>query len=143
MNAEWRNTVFKTSNLILILPFFIIGQWFWFEHKEQTGPIEILFIGINFIGCYVLFMAAMLMAQSGRNDWLAYIGRYSLYIYILHVQTAAIVRKLVRSVYHQVDPWVLLVICFICGIVIPILLVNSFRKYGIERLFTLQRSRET
>jgi len=143
LDAGWRNKVFTTSNFILILPVFIIGQWFWFVNKEQTGPIEFLFIAINLIGCYVLFMTAMLLARSGKNEWFAYIGTYSLYVYILHVQVAAIVRKLVRGVYHQIDPWLLLFICVLCGIVIPIVLVSGLRKYGIERLFTLQKSRET
>lgn len=142
LNSETRNKLFKTSNLILILPLFVIGQWFWFVNKEQTGPIEVLFMLINFIGCYTLFMAAMLLAKTGKNEWMAYIGTYSLYIYILHVQVAAVVRKLVRSVYHEIDPWLLLLICFICGIVVPIVLVKNFRKWGIERMFTLQRSRE-
>jgi fucose 4-O-acetylase-like acetyltransferase len=142
LNAEKRSKYFKTSYLIWILPLFFLGQWFWFTNKEATGPIELLFILINYIGCYVLFMAAMLIAQGGKSEWLAYIGAYSLYIYILHVQVAAIVRKLVRSLYDQVDPWILLTVCFLCGILFPIFIINRFRKYGIERLFTLQRSKE-
>jgi peptidoglycan/LPS O-acetylase OafA/YrhL len=86
---------------------------------------------------------AMLVANNRHNEWLAYIGRYSLYVYILHVQVAAIVRKVVRSAYPDVDPWLLLAICFISGILIPILLVNGLRKWGIERLFTLQKKAET
>jgi peptidoglycan/LPS O-acetylase OafA/YrhL len=142
LNPETRGKIFNNANFILALPLFVIGQWFWFTHMEKTGPIELLFIGINFIGCYVLFMTAMNLAQSGRAEWLGYIGRYSLYVYILHVQTAAIVRKLVRGTYHDIDAWLLLAICFVCAIVFPIVLVNSFRKYGIERLFTLQKRGE-
>lgn len=142
LNAETRDKVFKTSNLLLILPVFFIGQWFWFTNREQTGLIEMLFIIINFVGCYVLFMTAMLVAKTNQAEWLAYIGRYSLYVYILHVQVAAIVRKLVRTVEHDINAWLLLAICFICGIVLPIVLVNTFRKWGIERLFTLQKSKE-
>jgi peptidoglycan/LPS O-acetylase OafA/YrhL len=104
--------------------------------------MEVLFLLINYIGCYVLFMTAMLISRTGRNEWLAYIGRYSLYVYILHVQVAAIVRKLFRGVYHGIDPWLLLAICFICGIVLPIVFVKTFRKAGVERLFTLQKRGE-
>lgn len=142
LNSERREKIFNTSNFLYVLPFFIVGQWFWFNNKAETGWFEILFILINFIGCYVLFMVAVLIARGGKSEWLAYIGAYSLYIYILHVQIAAIVRKLIRSVYAQVDPWLLLSICFVCGILFPIILVNKFRKYGIEKLFTLQRSKE-
>jgi fucose 4-O-acetylase-like acetyltransferase len=139
------------------LPLFIIGQWFWFDrvgqwfwiNKErvetdigQGGLLELLYILINYIGCYVLFMTAMLIARTKKAEWLAYIGTYSLYIYILHVQTAAIVRKLVRSAYHDINSWLLLGICFICGIVLPVLLVKGLRRYGFERLFTLQRKGE-
>jgi fucose 4-O-acetylase-like acetyltransferase len=157
LNAEARAKLFKTSNLIWILPLFFLGQWFWYYqvgqwywiNKErvlpnngQTGVIELLFILINLIGCYVLFKTAMVVSQTKRNEWLAYIGRYSLYVYILHVQVAAIVRKIIRSAYPNVDPWLLLAICIICGILIPILLVITFRRYGIERLFTLQKKSE-
>src|SRR5207302_10279380 len=131
----------KISNLIWILPLFIIGQWFWFaqvgqwywvykEHMElnngQTGLIEVGFLLIDYIGCYVLFMTAMLIARNKRNEWLSYIGCYSLYVYILHVQVAAIVRKIIYGAYHNIDPWLLLAICVISGIVLPIVLVNSF-----------------
>lgn len=158
LNAETREKLFKTSNVYWVLPLFVAGQCFWFYEVGQwywtskehiapnhghTGTMEIIFILINYTGCYVLFITAMLIARSHRNEWLAYIGRYSLYVYILHVQIAAIVRKLVRGAYHDVDPWLLLTICFICGIVLPILLVKNLRRYGIERLFTLQRKAET
>jgi fucose 4-O-acetylase-like acetyltransferase len=157
LNAETRAKLFQTSNLIWILPLFIVGQWFWFDQVGQwfwiskervelnngaTGPIEILFILINLVGCYVLFKTAMLLAKNDNNEWLAYIGRYSLYIYILHVQTAAIVRKIITGAYHNIDPWLLLVICFVSGIVLPIVLVKNTRKYGIERLFSLQKRGE-
>lgn len=157
LNAETRANFFKTPYLLVVLPLFALGQWFWFErvgqwfwvskeHVElnngQTGLIEIVFILINYIGCYVLFMTAMLSARTDRNEWLAYIGRYSLYIYILHVQVAAIVRKVVYGAYPNIDPWLLLAICFLSGIVLPIVLVKTFRKWGIERLFTLQRRAE-
>jgi fucose 4-O-acetylase-like acetyltransferase len=157
LNAETRAKLFQTSHLIWILPLFVAGQWFWFDqvgqwfwiNKERvtlnngaTGAIEVLFILINLVGCYVLFKTAMLLAKNDNNEWLAYIGRYSLYIYILHVQMAAIVRKLVMGAYHNIDPWLLLAICFASGIVLPIVLVKSTRKYGIERLFSLQKRSE-
>jgi fucose 4-O-acetylase-like acetyltransferase len=157
LNAKTRNRIFKTSNLVWALPLFVLGQWFWFNQvgqwfwilKErvetnigQTGMLELVYMVINFIGCYVLFMTAMLIARGKKAEWLAYIGTYSLYVYILHVQVAAIVRKLVYGAYPSVDPWLLLVICFTCGIVLPIVLVKGLRKYGIERLFTLQKKGE-
>jgi fucose 4-O-acetylase-like acetyltransferase len=138
LNPEKRDKILNTSYLKWLLPLFVIGQWFWFSNSDKIGIIELIFIPINFIGCYVLFMCALLIARGNKNEWLAYIGRYSLYIYILHVQIAAIMRKIIRDLYPHVDPWLLLSICFICGITIPVLLVVNFRKYGIERLFTLQ-----
>jgi hypothetical protein len=157
LSAETRKKIFKPSYLLVILPLFLLGQWFWFdqigklfwETKEriqltntQIGFVEILFLLNNFLGCYVLFRASMFIARTHRNDWLAYIGRYSLYVYILHVQMAAIVRKIVYGAYPNVDPWLLLGICYVSGIVLPILIINGFRKWGIERLFTLQKKSE-
>ncbi|MGN6166041.1 MAG: acyltransferase family protein [Flavisolibacter sp.] len=140
IDPKRRDKILKISYLKWIFPLFVIGQWFWFTHQDSKGYYEFIFLVINYIGCYFLFMVALLISKSNRNEWLTIIGRYSLYIYILHVQIAAIIRKILRDMYPEIDPWLLLSICFISGIVLPVLIVSGFKKYGIERLFTLKPS---
>lgn len=142
LNSENRDKLLKVDYLKWIIPLFVLGQWFWFTNMDKGGLYEIIFMVIIYIGCYFLFMIALLIARSNKNEWLAYIGRYSLYIYILHVQIAAIIRKVVREMYPDVDSWLLFGICFICAISFPILLIKAFKNYGVERLFTLQRGKE-
>jgi fucose 4-O-acetylase-like acetyltransferase len=142
INAEKRERILNKAYLKWAFLLFVAGQWFWFTHIEQSGLYEVPFLIINFIGCYFLFTVAVVIAQSKKADWLDYIGRCSLYIYILHVQVAAIIRKLVVVAYPAVDPWLLLFICFIGAIVLPIVFINSFKRWGVERLFTLKKGKE-
>ncbi len=142
INSEKRARILNTAYLKWLLPLFLIGQWFWFTHIKQSGLYEVPFLIINFIGCYFLFTVAVLIARTKKSEWLDYIGRYSLYIYILHVQIAAIIRKVVVVSYANVDPWLLLFICFIGAIIIPIVFINIFKNFGVERLFTLQKGKE-
>ena len=140
INKETRGRILSLNYFKWLLPLFLIGQWFWFTHIKEGGFYEVVFFAISLIGCYFLFMVAVFIAQSRRNDWLAYIGRHSLYIYILHVPIAAAIRKLIWNAFPEADLWILFGICFLCAIVFPILLVKIFKNYGIERLFTLQKS---
>jgi fucose 4-O-acetylase-like acetyltransferase len=153
LNTETRNKILNPSYLKWIFPLFLIGQYFWFENNAETltrkdalqeirPGYESIFLVINYIGCFVLFIFSLLLAKSRRYEWLAYIGKNSLYIYILHVQIAAVMRKIIRDIYPNVDPWLLLGICFICGIIIPLLLIANLKKYGIERLFTLPSTKK-
>jgi fucose 4-O-acetylase-like acetyltransferase len=146
--SEWvldktkRDQLLNPANLKWILPVFLLGQWFWFTHNEESGFYIPLFLVITYVGCFFLFNIAVLVARSGNSEWLAYMGRYSLYIYILHVQVAAVMRKIVRTMYPEVDTWLLFSICYITAIIFPILFIRLFKNYGVERLFTLQKSKE-
>lgn len=144
LNKEQSTRILDPKYLKFIVPLFLLGQWFWFVHNPESKGVhkvatgyELLFLLINFLGCYVLFVFSSVISKTTRSEWLAYIGKHSLYIYILHVQLAAIVRKVVRDIYPAVDPWVLLGICFACGIFLPIFFITNFRRFGAERLFTL------
>jgi peptidoglycan/LPS O-acetylase OafA/YrhL len=138
-----REKILNTSYIKWVIPFFVAGQIFWFIHSERTDFYEVFFVVINFIGCYFLFLCSVLLARHTTNEWLAYIGRYSLYIYILHVQIAAIVRKIIVTVFPNVNTGLLLAICFMCGIILPILIINHFKKFGIKKLFVLETEKSS
>jgi len=142
INKEKRNKVLNVAYLKWLLPLFLLAQWFWFTHMKEDGWYDVVFLVIAYIGCYFLFNVAVLISKTNKTLWLAYIGRYSLYIYILHVQIAAIIRKVVRNAYPNVDSWLLFSICFIFAIILPIVIVRTFKNQGIERLFTLQKGKE-
>ena len=132
-----REKFLDVSRLKWLLPLFVIGQWFWFTHEDMNA-YNALFLVINFVACYVVYLTAYSIAKSGKNEWLAYIGKHSLYIYILHVPFAAIARIAILHVYHGINIWLLLLFCWLFGIIAPIVLVSTFRRWGIERLFSLQ-----
>ncbi|HWJ28668.1 MAG TPA: acyltransferase, partial [Flavisolibacter sp.] len=113
LNINSRNKILNPSFLKWVFPLFLIGQWFWFENNTETltrkdtlqairPGYETVFLFINYIGCFVLFICSLLLAKAKRYEWLAYIGRNSLYIYILHVQIAAVMRKIVRDMYPNI-----------------------------------------
>jgi hypothetical protein len=84
LNAEARARLFKTSHLIWILPLFFLGNGFGIPGRTvvldqqgtraanngQTGLIELLFILINLIGCYVLLKRPWWCLKRGAtNGW--------------------------------------------------------------------------
>jgi fucose 4-O-acetylase-like acetyltransferase len=140
IDAKKSSQIFNQKYFLLAIPVFLLGQWFWFSNMEKKGFYYIIFFLIILVGCFFLFSAANLLARSKKNEWLAYIGRYSLYIYILHVQVAAVLRKVIRNAFPDVDPWLLFAGCYISAIVLPIVFIRVFKNYGVERLFTLKTS---
>jgi fucose 4-O-acetylase-like acetyltransferase len=141
MDPGKRKLWLQRKYLLLLLPFFAAGQYYWYTNRADAGRLEFLFVPIIFIGCYVLFLVAFILGRYAAFKWLAVLGKYSLYIYLLHVQVGAIIRKVVVTAVPYIDMWVLLLLCVTGGILMPIVLVKNLRPFGIERLFTLSKSK--
>ena len=128
----------NSSRLYWLLPLFFMGQYFWFLHKEQEWKwFPIIFI-INLIACYVVYIVANVISYNKLFNPLAYIGKYSLYIYILHVPLAAAVRNIFSNGILPGEPWVIFLCCWLVGIFVPIWAINKFNQFGILRLFSLK-----
>jgi len=138
LDADKRENILATGNLKWVLPFFIAGQVFWFTHRTQEEIYQLLFFVINLVACYMVFILAKQISKSSRNNWLSYLGKHSLYIYILHVPIAAVIRSFLMRAGGNFNEWVFLFICWTGGLLIPIALYRSLKGLGFNRLFTLK-----
>ncbi|HWK04088.1 MAG TPA: acyltransferase [Puia sp.] len=125
-------------NLLWLIPLFLAGQYFWFIHKDDRNTYYAIFVVINLAACYVVFILTNLLANYKSTRWLSYLGRYSLYIYILHVSISAVLRTIYLHSGIVINTWILLFLLWLGGLLIPIFIINLGRPYGIERLFSLK-----
>ena len=137
LNREKSDVLLKFKQLVWLLPLFLAGQWFWFQHKEDQRTWFPLFFVINVIACYFVYVIAHRIEQKG-HDWLSWLGKYSLYIYILHVPVAAIIRTLFAHSGLTPNGWVLIFTCWVGGVLIPVFLYTGLRRLGFQWLFSLK-----
>lgn len=131
-------SLLNLNHLKWLLPLCIAGQWFWFTHRDQEDIYFLLFFLITLIACYVVYIIAFRIAKKSSNDWLAYMGSYSLYIYILHVPVAAVLRNLFLHTDHTIPSAVVFLVCWIGGLLIPIVLFNALKGFGFKKMFSLK-----
>ena len=137
LNRQKSNALLKFSNLLWLFPLFLAGQWFWFVHREEQNSFFPLLFLINLVACYFVYIIAHRIEQKG-HDWLSWLGKYSLYIYILHVPVAAIIRTLFAHSGLNLNPWVLIFSCWIGGVLIPVILYTTLQRWGFGKLFSLK-----
>jgi fucose 4-O-acetylase-like acetyltransferase len=139
LDRERADKLLASRNLLWVLPLFLVGQWYYFMHRtkeEQEGYFPLLFV-INLVACYFVYLVARRLEQGG-NAWLSWLGKYSLYIYILHVPVAAIVRNLASHSGIVLNSWILIFTCWALGVTVPILLYQLLTRYGFGKLFSLK-----
>jgi fucose 4-O-acetylase-like acetyltransferase len=137
LDKEKSDALLKFSHLLWLLPLFLACQWFWFQHREETRTYFPLFFIINLVACYFVYIIAHRIEQKG-HDWLSWLGKYSLYIYILHVPVAAVIRNGLAHSGLSLNPWVLIFTCWVGGVLIPVILYTSLKRWGFGRLFSLK-----
>lgn len=142
LDKERSAKALSMRNLWWLMPLFLAGQWFWFRHEDDRNTWYALFFLINLVACYVVFILMNRLAQYKNTEWLSYLGKYSLYIYILHVPISAIFRTLYLHSGVVLNSWVVLPLLWAAGLLLPILLVNVGRPYGIEWLFSLKTKKD-
>ena len=113
-------------SLVLISPVFIYAQIFYLGHDVNT--IEFLVIAL--IGCVTMFMIAFLLERMNVANWLRILGYHSLYIYVIHVMVAAVVRNVMTHVFHIHNVYVVLLTGIALGLLLPILFYNYLVQDG-------------
>jgi fucose 4-O-acetylase-like acetyltransferase len=139
LNRAKSDRFLAIKHLIWLLPLFLAGQWFWFIHrdKEEAGSYFALFFIISLVACYFVYIIARYVSSRG-NDWLAWLGKYSLYIYILHVPVAAVIRIVLGHTGLHLNAWLLLLAGWTGGLLIPIGLYTGLKRFGFGKLFSLK-----
>lgn len=138
LNPQKSSLFFNSRTLLWLVPLFVAGQWFWFRHRDDEKGWYLLFFFINLIACYMVYIIAREMARHSFFNGLSYIGKYSLYIYILHVPLAAGVRNIFLKGQIQADSFIILFFCWMIGIIVPVIAINLVKNTRFLLLFSLK-----
>ena len=137
-NRQQSNVFLDIRYLWVIVPLFIAGQYFWFMVREQESEYILPMLLVNLIACYFVYIISNRLSAARAAGWLGYLGKYSLYIYILHVPVAAIIRNIFKFLNMNIPSGMVLLACWTGGLLIPILLFKVFKRFGFQKLFSLK-----
>lgn len=120
----------------VIAALFVLGQWGFHQNVESLAEnyasLAKLVLGLLGIG-----LVFTLGRHAGRLNWnwLGYIGRYSLEIYLIHVMASSGVRIVLQKFLGITDPSLHLMIGTLAGVVVPLAFVMVSRSMGTAWLF--------
>ncbi len=145
LDKEKRERYLKFVHICWLLPVVIVGQYFWYHYwkmenyAEEERKFLFLFALITLFACYLVYIISFKISTYKSADWLAYLGKHSLYIYILHVFVASAVRNVIVHFQPGMNTWLVAFICWICGLLVPVALFRLLRPLGFKRLFSLNK----
>jgi len=105
-------------------------------HYQDYG-LPSLLLAVVCAGTVIALSWSINETDAGR--WLAWLGRKSMYIYLMHILCAAGFRILAEKLFHQHNPLLHLVGGVCAGIFIPIMLIYSIRHLRLMVLFAPPR----
>lgn len=145
--ARMENLDLKKLGLLFIItvPVFIAGQLFWLNHiNDHYQPLRttylLPFLAIIFVASLVYYLVSRILYELQVAKFLAWIGKYSLYIYIVHVFVIAMVRVGFVKFLHIENQYVLILSSLVLGIIIPVLFHKLLVKLNIKYLFSFNKS---
>jgi Predicted membrane protein len=140
LDKERGAEMLNVKKLYWLAPLFLAAQTFWFifRKEEHTYYFILPFLIVNLIACYFVYVLANLLSRYRSNNWLSFMGRYSLYIYILHVYLASMAKTFLLYLKPDLNIWVLVLTCTAVGLIGPIIMYNLLKGAGIDRLFSLK-----
>lgn len=134
--------------LLGLAPVFIAGQLFWLhttgpdyqtENWWELGPYLVIIL----VACLVYYLVSRLIQAWGYMQWLAGIGKHSLYIYILHIHVIGFVRIFFVKFAGQTNPLLILLVSLLAGILLPVIFFKISNRFGWNFLFTAPKFRKT
>ena len=134
-NSKGGNVYFFKGT-ILMLPVFILGQWSWQQLIPGNIWLQIPFLLIILIACIFLYFLCNLINATGLFKFLLVIGKNSLPIYILHLIVISSTRIIFINYFQFNDPYIILLVSMVLGLIFPILIYRYGQPLGIEYLFT-------
>jgi fucose 4-O-acetylase-like acetyltransferase len=128
----------KYSTLLAIIPVFALTQ-VWFLTR-QVGIIEFLFIAL--VGCLFLLALAFRLQTWNSLPFLRVLGYHSLYIYVMHVLVAALIRMILTKIFGIHNYIIPLLAGIAFGATIPVVIYNLFILDGpLWFLFTFRKKK--
>lgn len=142
-----QNLIGKWETIVLLTPIFIITQIFYLSQPEDfyshtlLGQVEFFLIAL--IGCCCMFVVAFRLEKLNILRFLRVVGYHSLYIYVLHVMTAALTRTIAVKFFGLINPALLLLLCIMAGVTIPIIFYNLFVRNNFAWfLFSFRKNKK-
>lgn len=124
---------FKSVPILLAsLPFFFASQWYWLSHQDMN---LFLFLPVTLVGCFVIYSLSFILAERGWLSAITIAGRHSLQIYLMHLLVVSFVRMVMVKIFHVNTAIPILLICWVLGIVIPIIVYSVLKKTPLIVLF--------
>lgn len=124
--------------LLAIAPFFIAGQLTWLKMRPGTFQTQLLFLLIILVACGFFYMLCRELYAQNIFRGLAFIGKHSLYIYILHLLVISSFRMFSIHFLHLNNVYFIVFTGLILGIVLPIIVYRTGKRFGIDLLFSLE-----
>jgi fucose 4-O-acetylase-like acetyltransferase len=127
------------GGLLVVLPFFLLGQYFWLSKQPEVVGLALPFLVITLIACSFFYLTCKLLFSGGIALWLTEIGRNSLQIYILHLLLISSFRIMLIQVFSVTNIYLVLGGSMILGIIGPILIYRVLQHWGCWFLFSLEK----
>jgi fucose 4-O-acetylase-like acetyltransferase len=115
-------------SLLLLTPVFAATQYYYL-HSHLAVPAPAL-LGISLVGCTTMFVCAGLLERWNILNFLRIFGYHSLYIYVIHVMVAAMVRNFLVYKLHIHDVYAVLFLGIFLAMLIPVFFYNYLVKDG-------------
>ncbi len=90
---------------------------------------------LGFAGCAAVITTSVLLARSGRVEWLRYLGANSIVVYLAFFLFMATTRSVGLKLIPSIHVDVLATLCTLAGVVGPILLFWAVRSTPLSMLF--------
>ncbi len=96
----------------------------------------------TFFGVFGTIVLCKLANDSTVSRVLAYLGRLSLAIYVMHVMAAAGARVVLVRLHLAQDPYILLALCTLAGVILPVIVYRALEHLNLLGVLGLEgRSR--
>lgn len=117
---------------LIILPIFVATQIYWLNNQ----PLNIFVLTtISLLGSAMAINISILGSKIPYFNFFAYAGKYSLYIYVLHVIVSAAARIVFIHFFNIQNVPFLLITGIVVGTILPIVIYKYSHKFGYNFLF--------
>lgn len=127
----------STFVTLLLLPVFIVCQWYWFSQDRQINIF--LFAIVALVGCALMINISLKLQNGNVLKMLKYVGLFSLSIYLIHVIISAGVRTIMLHVLKINNTTILIISGVFLAILISIMFYNFCMRSGMWFLFNFRK----
>ena len=136
----------KLTTFLLVLFSLIRIIMIWQEVPENENTFfsitNFILLFSIFIGLALIINISFVLERFQQLLWLRNIGKYSLYIFTMHIIVNGITRAVLLRLTHNNYPDVILYIVFLLSVILPILIYKLFNKWGFCFLYSPKMMRK-